>query len=84
MLDYRIFQNSYLVAIIAFILLTIFFYLFGIGFKTVNGKKVFTYRYQIGIALLVWLFWKFYLYPSPNYAEPKTGGLSGMNVRMWR
>jgi len=87
MIDYRIFENSYLVAIITFLILTIFFYIFGIGF---NKKKEFTYRYQIVISLLVWLVWKFYLYPSSDVLpiNEQTGGnkvpTAKMNLGMWR
>ena len=89
MIDYRIFENSYFVALITFILLTVFFYIFDIGFTTqvINEKpeKVFTYRYQIAIALVVWLIWQFFLYPNTVETEVvKQGGEHNLNLEMWR
>ena len=89
MIDYRIFENSYFVALITFIALTVFFYIFDIGFTTqvINGKKekVYTYRYQIAIALVVWLIWQFWLYPSTvePVAAKQIGG-HDLNLEMWR
>jgi len=97
MIDYRIFENSYLVAIIAFFALCVLFYIFGLGFQEsiVNGQKVktFTYRYQIVLALLVWLLWKFLLYPASEeppsqfIETPMSGGGIGdlkMNLKNYR
>lgn len=65
-------QNSYVILILAFLGLSIIFYLGGIGFVTQlkNGKptKTFTWKYQLGIALIIWVVWNFYLYP-PDEAQ---------------
>ena len=68
-----IYQNSYVILIITFIFLSVFFYLFEIGYNTeiINGKvvKKFSWKYPLAISLIVWLFWHFYLYPpsdNPN------------------
>ncbi len=66
----RIFENSYIVSIIVFIVLYILFYFSGIGFtKTmVNGKPVEKYgwKYPLAGALIVWVVWHYYLYPVPD------------------
>jgi hypothetical protein len=64
-----IFQNSYVILIITFIVLYIFFYLFDIGYhKEIRDKdhtvvKKFGWKYPLAISLLVWVIWHFYLYP---------------------
>lgn len=62
-----IYQNSYVVAIIVFIILVALFYIFEIGFTTEikDGKiiKHFSFKYPLAISLIVWLFWYFYMYP---------------------
>ncbi|XWV26308.1 hypothetical protein QJ857_gp0766 [Tupanvirus soda lake] len=64
----RIYQNSYIVLIITFILLCVIFYLFEIGYNTEispEGKviKTFSWKYPLAISLIVWVFWHFYLFP---------------------
>lgn len=62
-----IFQNSYVIFAISFIVLTAIFYIFEIGFTTKleNGKivKKFSWTYPLVLSLIIWLFWHFYLYP---------------------
>jgi hypothetical protein len=64
----RIYQNSYIVLIITFIILCIIFYFFEIGSTAEimsDGKIVrkFSWKYPLAISLVVWVFWHFYLYP---------------------
>ena len=65
-----IYQNSYIVAIIVFIILLIIFYVFKIGATTEitsDGKivKKFNWKYPVAISLIVWLVWHFWLF-SPK------------------
>lgn len=68
----HIYQNSYIVAIITFIVLSVIFYFLQIGNKVVmvNGKIVrkFNWKYPLAITLVVWIIWHFYIYPqaTPN------------------
>ena len=71
----HIYQNSYIVLIITFILLSVIFYLFELGYNTEilpNGKVVrkFSWKYPLAISLVVWVFWHFYLYPPPDETKP--------------
>ena len=63
----HIYQNSYIVAIITFVILCVIFYFLQIGYsnKIANGKviKKFSWKYPLAITLMVWLIWHFYLYP---------------------
>lgn len=65
-----IYQNSYVILIITFIVLCIIFYIFKIGYNTElkDGKviKAFSWKYPLAISLIVWLIWHFYLYPPSN------------------
>ncbi|AVL94790.1 hypothetical protein ma404 [Moumouvirus australiensis] len=62
-----IYQNSYVILVITFIVLCIIFYIFKIGYNTElkDGKviKTFSWKYPLAISLIVWLIWHFYLYP---------------------
>ena len=62
-----IYQNSFIVAILSFIILCILFYIFEIGytFSITDGKikKSFSIKYPLAAALIIWLIWYFYLYP---------------------
>lgn len=65
----HIYQNSYVVAIIVFILLCVVFYLFEIGYSTrltENGEieKTFSWSYPLAITLIVWVIWHFVLFPT--------------------
>lgn len=67
----KIYQNSYIVAIITFILLCIIFFLFEIGYSAkINEKgeieKKFSWKYPLAISLLVWLIWYYVIFPRPN------------------
>ena len=66
----KIYQNSYIVLIITFVLLSIFCYLFEIGSVTQvqNGKvvKKFSWKYPLSISLIVWVVWYFFLFPPPE------------------
>lgn len=70
----KIYQNSYIILIITFILLSVLFYLFEIGFTTEikNGKvvKKFSWKYPLAISLIVWVVWHFFLYPPPEEIKP--------------
>ncbi len=71
----HIYQNSYVILIISFILLSLIFYVFEIGYSTSvlpDGKvvKKFSWKYPLAISLIIWLFWYFYLYPPESI---KTG-----------
>jgi hypothetical protein len=73
----RIYQNSYVVLIITFILLLVIFYIFEIGYSTVitpTGKvvKKFNWMYPLAISLIVWVIWHFFLYPPAEVRESKT------------
>lgn len=74
----RMYQNSYVVFVITFIMLSIFFYLFEIGYniEIKDGKivKKFSWKYPLAISLIIWLFWYFYLFPPLNkmIIEPPT------------
>lgn len=63
-----IYQNSYIVLVISFILLSVICYIFQFGYTTeiINGKvkKKFSWKYPLAISLIIWVFWHFYLYPS--------------------
>ena len=90
----RIYQNSYVVLIITFIMLCVIFYLFQIGYATKilpNGKivKKFSWKYPLAISLIVWVFWHFYLYPPAdikttsiptNYVEHSVNTISTNNI----
>lgn len=65
-----IYQNSYIIAIISFIVLCLIFYFFEIGYVTtmVDGKivKKFSWKYPLAISLIIWLVWYFCLFPPKN------------------
>src|SRR5690606_6586711 len=72
-----IYQNSYIVALIVFIILVVIFYLFEIGYVTEidpDGKivKKFSWRYPLAIALIVWLIWHFWLFPPKEDSHDET------------
>lgn len=77
-MDMKIFRNSYVVFILTFIILYALFYLFGIGYRTeiIDDRPVIklSWRYPLGLALIVWVFWHFYLYPTPNSPKLMDGG----------
>ena len=66
----NIYKNSFIVAIIVFILLCIIFYVFNFGYeyKYTNGviEKKFSIKYPLVIALLVWVLWFFVIFPPPK------------------
>lgn len=68
-----IYQNSYVILVITFIVLILIFYFLEIGFTTEikDGKvvKKFSWKYPLAISLMVWLFWHFYLYPPHDQIE---------------
>jgi N-acetyl-beta-hexosaminidase len=76
-MDNKIFKNSYVMAILAFLLLSLVFYLAGIGYTTSVNKngiveKKFSYKYPLALALLIWLLWHFCLFPPPESAVKKS------------
>lgn len=71
----KLYQNSYIVLIITFILLCAIFYLFEIGYQiqvSPEGKviKKFSWKYPLAISLIVWVFWHFYLFPPNENINP--------------
>ncbi|MEM0354120.1 MAG: hypothetical protein QXW79_00925 [Thermoplasmata archaeon] len=82
-------QNSYIVAIITFILLAAFFYIFKFGYTTqyqVENKashlkvvRRFSWKYPLAITLIIWLFWHFYLFPPKNLEVHETSQSTGQN-----
>lgn len=62
-----IYQNSYIMFVITFIVVSAICYLFEIGFNVNyhDGKivKKFSWKYPLGIALIVWVIWHFFLFP---------------------
>lgn len=87
----HIYQNSYVVLIVSFILLCVIFYIFEIGYTTnilPTGRvvKKFSWKYPLAISLIIWIFWYFYLYPpenvkvsSPKIQEYSSGFVSTQN-----
>lgn len=88
-----IFKNSYVIFVISFIILSVIVYLFGIGQQVELGTTIkdgknkvtvdekFNWKYPLGISLLIWAFWHFYLYPVDDNldffgepAKPQFGG----------
>ena len=63
-----IYQNSYIVLIITFVMFCLIFYVFRIGYSTeIKNEKIvrkFSWKYPLAISLIVWLLWHFVLYPS--------------------
>lgn len=96
-MDMRIFENSYIVSIMMFIVLYILFYFAGIGFvKTqVNGKIIekYSWKYPLAGALVTWLIWHFYLYPvtesvtnieaAPSVSNPVQSTVPKINMVTW-
>ncbi|CAH6420185.1 Hypothetical protein MVR_LOCUS58 [uncultured virus] len=69
-----ILKNSFVVMIIAFLVLSAAFYVFGIGFTTSiepDGQinRRFSYKYPLAIALIIWLLWYFVLFPPQCVSE---------------
>ncbi len=84
----KIFKNPYIVAVFAFVILYVLFYLFGIGSTTqiIDGKskKTRSWKYPLALSLLIWLLWKFVLFPASEVIVnipiiPLTGGKSSLN-----
>lgn len=75
-----IYQNSYIIALISFIVLCVVFYLFQIGTTVTleNGRveKKINWKYPLAISLVIWLFWHFYMYPPPDQENIMSGGSS--------
>lgn len=71
----KLYKNSYLVAILTFIILLIIFYAFSIGttFYVENEKikRRYNWQYPLAIALIVWVVWHFLLFPQKDNSEPK-------------
>ena len=99
-MDSKIFKNSYVVFILTFIVLYILFYLLGIGYVTeVEYDKSYqphlvlkpSWKYPLALALIVWVFWHFYMYPAADiklahinqddmYSEKKIVQTAGSDV----
>ncbi len=83
-----IYQNSYVILIISFILLSLICYFFEIGYTTKinndgNITKKFSWKYPLAISLIIWIFWHFYLYPpieETTINQQMTGG-TNYNVK---
>ncbi len=78
----KIFQNSYVMFLVSFIVLCLIFYFFKIGYTTEisNGKvtRKFGWRYPLAISLIIWLIWHFYLYP-PHDGQLTSGNTTNYN-----
>lgn len=63
-----IYQNSYIILLITFVMLSVICYLLQIGYTTEikDGKiiKKFSWKYPLAISLIVWIIWHFLLFPS--------------------
>lgn len=79
-----IFQNSYIVAVLVFILLYVLFYFFGINpiIQEKNGKivKKTNWKIPLAISLIVWLIWYFYLFPPSAQGISTTTNSNNVNV----
>lgn len=90
-MDVKILKNSYVVFIITFIALYTLFYLFGIGYtaEMVEDKKVIkpSWKYPLGLSLIIWTAWHFFLYPPDGEFPPfkyMEGGGEPSEVKMPR
>lgn len=77
----HILQNSFVVAILAMLLLSLFFYFFNIGSDfSVNKEgqltRNFNWKWPLAISLLVWVLWYFVLFPPNREKTPKKGEYS--------
>jgi len=65
-----IFQNSYVMLILSFVILSILCYFLQFGYTTElqNGKivKKFSWKYPLAISLIIWVIWHFFLFPPPS------------------
>lgn len=93
-MDKRIFKNSYVILLLSFIILSIIFYFFRIGYiYTIQDGvvvKKFSWRYPLAISLIIWVLWSFVIFPqnkkektTKNYANnsPET---QKINMMDWR
>jgi hypothetical protein len=75
-MDSKIFKNSYVVFAISFVTFYALFYLLGIGLVTeiVNDKPVVktSWRYPLGLSVILWTFWHFYMYPPDDIKYEKS------------
>jgi uncharacterized membrane protein (DUF485 family) len=89
-MDNQIYRNSYIVAIVSFVLLSLIFYVLQIGYtrEVVDGKVVrkFGWKYPLAISLLIWVVWKFFLFPSNpdtiKNTNPKSIGITDQKIDM--
>lgn len=62
-----LYKNSYLAAVVAFIIVTILIYVFKVGYlyeiKDGQVTKRINWKIPVIWALLIWLLWYFVLYP---------------------
>ena len=63
-----IYQNSFVILILSFIVLSALFYILQIGYTTdiqPDGKvvKKFSWKYPLAISLILWVIWYFFLFP---------------------
>lgn len=87
----KIYENSYVIFIITFIILIIIFYIFKIGYSiTIVDNKIeqkFNWKYPLAISLIVWVVWQFFLYPPKNDKiieyEPKHISTQKINLDNW-
>lgn len=79
-----LFKNSYVVAIIIFIILAIIFYIFKIGYHIVvdddgNIERKYSWKYPLAIALLSWVVLHFLIIPPDSIKKKR---LANFNTQM--
>lgn len=69
----KLYQNSYVIFILTFIILCLICYFFEIGYnvEVENGRAVkkFSWKYPLAISLIVWVVWHFYLFPPADVKQ---------------
>lgn len=80
----HLYENSYVVAIVTFVILLILCYVFDIGTQyRVNDKnqlqKSFNWKYPLALSLLVWVSWHFFVFPQSK-DEPSTLSIMKNNL----
>jgi uncharacterized membrane protein YagU involved in acid resistance len=82
-------KNSYVMAILTFIVCYYLFYIFGIGYRSKQGKtkevKEMSIKFPLLFAFCIWLLWHFILFPHPNVKHVGGSNEQGLNIlhNMW-
>lgn len=84
-MDTKIFRNSYVIFVISFIVFYLIFYLTGYGYTVdmVEGRPVrrTSWKYPLGLSLIMWVFWHYYLYPVNDDIELDLFKMKGGNPK---